>query len=315
MKIIKKIREQARRLNKTIVLPESDEPRIIEAAKFINKNRIAKAVLLGTKDIEPGKLDDFSSIFYELRKHKGISQEEAKEIIRKPLYYGAMLVRQGLADGLVAGASHTTPDVARAAIYCIGVDERFITASSSFIMMIPDCGYGENGVFIFADCGIVPEPSPENLANIAISSAELAQAVLGIVPKVAMLSYSTKGSASGRLVEKVKEATEIAKKSRPDLLIDGELQVDAAIVPEVAKIKGASDVLGGRANILIFPNLEAGNISYKIVQRLAKARAIGPLLMGLIKPCSDLSRGCDVDDIIDCVAVTAIRSAKAQDRL
>lgn len=310
MQIIKKIREKAKRLHKTIVLPEADELRTIQAAKIINKTGIAKVVLLRPQDIEPDKLEEFSAIYYELRKHKGISPEEARAAIKRPLYYAAMLTRQGEADGFVAGASHTTPDVARAAIYCLGVDSRFKTGSSAFIMAVPDCRYGEEGAFVFADCGIVPEPSAENLANIAISAAELAELVLEFTPRVAMLSYSTKGSAGGRLVDRVKEATELVKKIKPSLLIDGELQVDSAIVPEVARIKDPGSKLGGRANVLIFPNLEAGNISYKLVQRLANARAVGPLLLGLNKPCSDLSRGCEVDDIIDCVAVTAIRSAK-----
>lgn len=309
-KIVEDIRQKAKRLKKTIVLPEADEPRTIKAAKIINKEGIAKVVLLGPQDIEPAKLEQFSTVFYELRKHKGISLEEARETINRPLYYAAMLVRQGLADGFVAGASHTTPDVARAAIYCLGVDSRFITASSAFIMAVPDCGYGEEGTFVFADCGIVPEPSAENLANIAISAAELAEQVLEFTPRVAMLSYSTKGSAAGRFIDRVREAKDLVKKMQPSLLIDAELQVDSAIVPEVARIKDPDGKLGGRANVLIFPNLEAGNIAYKLVQRLAKARAIGPILLGLNKPCSDLSRGCEVDDIIDCVAVTAIRARK-----
>ena len=308
MKIIKKIRERAKNIPKTIILPEADELRTRQAAKIINKQGIAKAVLLGPQDIDPRKLDEFSAVYYELRKHKGISPQEAKDTIRDPLYYAAMLVRQGEADGFVAGASHTTPDVARAAIYCLGVDSRFITASSAFIMAVPKCKYGEEGTFVFADCGIVPEPSAENLANIAISAAELVRQVLEFTPRVAMLSYSTKGSAGGRLVDRVTEATELIKKSQPDLLVDGELQVDTAIVPEVAQIKYPGSKLAGRANVLIFPNLEAGNISYKLVQRLANARAVGPLLLGLNKPCSDLSRGCGVDDIVDCVAVTAIRA-------
>jgi phosphate acetyltransferase len=221
-----------------------------------------------------------------------------------------MLTRAGEADGFVAGASHTTPDVAKAAIYCLGVDERLGTISSSFIMILSDENFGEKGVFLFADCGIVPEPSAKQLAGIAISTAELGRTVLGLSPRVAMLSYSTKDSARGKLVDKVKEATRLVKDLAPDLIVDGELQVDSAIVPEVAQIKNPNGIIKGDANILIFPNLEAGNIGYKLVNRLARARALGPLLQGLNKPCSDLSRGCSVEEIIDCVAVTAIRAAK-----
>lgn len=194
------------------------------------------------------------------------------------------------------------------AIHCLGVEEEINIASSCFLMVVPDSPYGEAGAFIFADCGIVPDPNSRQLAYIAIANAQLARQVLNVTPKVALLSYSTKGSAKGRIIDKTLDALALAKKMRPDLLIDGELQVDAAIVPEIAEIKYPNSLLKGRANVLIFPNLEAGNIGYKLVERLAKARAIGPLIVGLNKPCSDLSRGCSVDDIVDCVAVTAIRA-------
>jgi phosphate acetyltransferase len=243
-----------------------------------------------------------------LREHKGITLTTAEEILKDPVYYAAMMVREGSADGFVAGASYTTPDVARAAIHCLGADSRIETVSSSFIIIVPDCAYAEGGIFVFADCGIVPEPTSKQLAQIALSSAELMEKVLRFEPRVAMLSFSTQGSASERCVEKVKEATKLVKELKPNLLVDGELQVDSAIVPEVAKIKTPDSILKGRANILIFPNLDAGNIAYKLVQRLAKAKAIGPLLQGLNKPCSDLSRGCDVEDIVDAVAVTVVRA-------
>ena len=291
-----------------IVLPEKDDARIQEAARIITKEKIARIILLGKEDLESKKIDAFAQIFFEARKHKGITILQAREALSHPLYYAAMMVRAGEADGFVAGAAHSTPDVAKAAIYCIGVDERIKTVSSCFIMVVADKSFGENGVFIFADCGIVPQPTSQQLAQIAISSAELAKNVFDILPRVAMLSYSTKGSAKGPLVDKVKEATQLAKQQRPDLLIDGELQVDAAIVAEVAKIKDAQGPLAGRANVLIFPDLEAGNIGYKLVQRLSKARAIGPLLQGLNKPCSDLSRGALVEDIVDTVAATALRA-------
>jgi len=291
-----------------IVLPEKDDARIQEAARIITKEKIARIILLGKEGLESKKIDAFAQIFFEARKHKGITILQAREALSHPLYYAAMMVRAGEADGFVAGAAHSTPDVAKAAIYCIGVDERIKTVSSCFIMVVADKSFGENGVFIFADCGIVPQPTSQQLAQIAISSAELAKNVFDILPRVAMLSYSTKGSAKGPLVDKVKEATQLAKQQRPDLLIDGELQVDAAIVAEVAKIKDAQGPLAGRANVLIFPDLEAGNIGYKLVQRLSKARAIGPLLQGLNKPCSDLSRGALVEDIVDTVATTALRA-------
>lgn len=305
--IIKEIRERARQRQKLVVLPEKDDSRIQAAAKIIQKEKIARVWLLGKEDLDSKKIDTFAHLFFEFRKHKGITLDEARKTVSIPLYYAAMLVRTAEADGFVAGAAHSTPDVAKAAIYCIGVDERIKTVSSCFIMLVPDKSFGENGLFVFADCGIVPQPTSQQLAQIAISSAELAKNVFEIQPRVAMLSYSTKGSAKGPLVDKVKEATQLVRQQRPDLLIDGELQADAAIVAEVAKIKDAQGRLAGRANVLIFPDLEAGNISYKLVQRLSKAMAIGPLLQGLNKPCSDLSRGALVEDIVDTVAVTALR--------
>ena len=320
--IIQDIRQRARQKQKLIILPEKDDPRILQAVKIIREEKIARIILLGREGLDSKKIDNFSKIFFELRKHKGITLEEAVAAVSLPLYYAAMLVRTGEADGFVAGAAHSTPDVARAAIYCLGVaqgrtpnhpiglgaEESINTVSSCFIMLVPDCQLGEEGLFVFADCGIVPEPTAEQLAQIAISTAELAKNVFGIQPRVAVLSYSTKGSARGKSVDKVKEAARLAGQLRPDLLIDGELQLDAAIVPEVARIKDPGGPLAGRANVLIFPNLEAGNIGYKLVQRLAKARAIGPLLQGLAKPCSDLSRGALVEDIVDTVAATALRA-------
>jgi len=219
-----------------------------------------------------------------------------------------MITREGKVDGLVAGASHTTPDMARACIRCLGVDERIMIVSSCFIMVVPHCPYGEEGTFAFADCGIIPEPNSRQLACIALSTAEVVTKVLDFTPRIALLSYSTRGSAKAKSAEKISEALGLLKEMAPGLQADGELQVDAAIVPEVARIKYPDSQLAGKANVLIFPNLEAGNISYKLVQRLANARAIGPLLLGLNKPASDLSRGCSVEDIIDCVAVTAIRA-------
>ncbi len=307
-KIIDKIRQKAKSNLRTIVLPEGSEPRIIAAAQEISQLGLAKIIMLKEGNLDPAKVKIYAREFYNLRKHKGISSEDAEKEILKPLYYGAMMVRLGEADGFVAGASISTPDVARAAIHCLGVDPEIATVSSCFIMVVPNCSYGEEGVFLFADCGIVPNPTARELANIAISTARLAGDVLEFVPHIAMLSYSTKGSAKGELVDKVTEATRLVKNQRPDLIIDGELQVDSAIVSEVARIKDPAGRFAGRANVLIFPNLDAGNISYKLVNRLAKAKAIGPLLQGLNSPCSDLSRGCNAEEIIDCIAVTAIRA-------
>jgi phosphate acetyltransferase len=220
-----------------------------------------------------------------------------------------MLVREKMADGYVAGAAHTTRDVARSALHCIGINPKVGTMSSSFVMIIDDESFGEGGVFIFADCAIVPDPSPRQLTNIAISASKLMKNIFSATPRVAMLSFSTKGSGSSPETENIIKVVEMVRKKEPDLLIDGELQADAALVPEVAEIKAPGSPIAGKANVLIFPNLEAGNIAYKLTQRLARARALGPLLHGVLAPCSDLSRGCGTDDIIDVVCVTSIRCA------
>lgn len=311
MDIVRKIREKAKREKKTIVLPEGHDNRILEAEKVIRKEGIAELIVLTKDKLDPAKIKAYSDTYFAARQNKGITQEEALQTVSNPVFYAAMMVKEGLADGFVAGAVSTTADVARAAFYCLGMDKRFSVMSSSFIMCIPNCNYGAEGVFLFADCGIIPDPSPRQLANIAVCTSELAKKILEVTPRVAMLSYSTKGSAEGRLIEKIKEATALAKEISPDLIIDGELQVDSAIVPEVAKIKDPNGIIVGDANVLIFPNLEAGNISYKLVQRLSKARAIGPILQGLNFPCSDLSRGCSAEDVVDCVAVTSIRAQKS----
>lgn len=308
MDTIKKIREKAKAKIKTIALPEYDDKRVIEAAKIIEAEGIAKVILFSPDKINPHERERYIAEFYEIRKSKGVELEAVKKLFEDPMYYAAMLTREGKIDGFIAGATHTTPDVCRAAIHCVGIDERLSIASSCFIMVVPNCAFGDEGTFIFADCGVVPEPNSRQLACIALAAAELGQQVLGFVPRIAMLSYSTKGSAKGRSIEKIQEAMKTLKEMAPELLCDGELQVDAAIVPEIAKIKYPDSPIGGRANVLIFPNLEAGNISYKIVERLARARAVGPLLMGLKRPCSDLSRGCSVEDVVDCAAVTAIRA-------
>ena len=308
MDTIAKIRQRSASIQKTIVLPEYTDARTLEASRIIEKERLAKVLLLSEDRVLKQDKERYIEEFYNLHKAKISNIDEVKKMFDDPLYYAAMMVREGKADGFVAGASHTTPDVGRAAIRCLGVDERMGLACSCLIMAVPDCEYGVGGTFIFADCGIIPEPNPRQLACIAVISAELAVKVLGIEPRVALLSYSTKGSAKGKTIDKIVEALSIAKEIAPNLLVDGELQVDAAIVPEVAKIKYPDSVICGQANVLIFPSLEAGNISYKLVQRLARARALGPLVLGLNKPCSDLSRGCSAEDIVDCMAVTSIRA-------
>lgn len=308
MEMIEKIRQRAKSKLKTIVLPEYEDQRVVAAAKVIEQEGIAKVVVLRPDMVVAKDQEAYAQEFYHLRQAKGMDLETARKTLTDPLFYAAMMTRAGKADGFVAGASHTTPDVARAAIYCLGVDVRLMIACSAFIMLVPDCGYGEKGLFVFSDCGIVPEPNARQLAHIALAASDLMRQVLGIEPKVALLSYSTKGSAKGKGVDKITKALGMVKKLAPDLLVDGELQVDAAIVPEVSRIKYPDSILGGKANVLIFPDLEAGNIGYKLVERLAKARAIGPLLLGLNKPCSDLSRGCSIDDVVDCVAVTSLRA-------
>lgn len=310
MDTIKKIRDKARVKQKTIALPEYNDKRVAEAAKIIEAESIAKVLLLTPDRINPHDRERYIEEFLQIRQSKGEDIDFIRKLFDDPLYYAAMLTREGKVDGFVAGASHTTVDVCRAAIHCVGIDDRLSIASSCFIMVVPNCSYGEDGTFIFADCGVVPEPNPRQLACIAVAAAELCEKVLNFIPRIAMLSYSTKGSAKGKSIDKIKEALILLKEMAPDLLVDGEFQVDTAIVPEVAKIKAPASPVGGRANVLIFPSLEAGNIACKIVERLARGRGVGPLLMGLKKPCSDLSRGCSANDVVDCVAVTAIRAAE-----
>jgi len=321
------IRQRAAKMNRTIVLPESEDPRTLKAIPAILNENIAKVILIGSESfkakiesdnlnnlqiIDPENYKDTEAIigeYFELRKLKGITPAEAGETIRKDyVTFAAMLVRRGLANGFVAGASHTTPDVIRAALRCVQIDKKIGVIAGAFIMEVPSSPYGENGVFLFADCGVNPEPNARQLAGIAVLSANLFKQLVGATPRVAFLSYSSKGSAEGPLVTKVKEAVDKAREMSPEILVDGEFQVDSAIVPEVAKIKCGASPVAGRANVLIFPDLNSGNIAYKLTQRLANARAVGPLLMGFAKPASDLSRGCNADDIVDAVAITAIRS-------
>ncbi len=334
MEFLEKIYERARKDKKKILLSEASDERILRAIEGILKSGICEPVLIGSPEeaarvakkegidlkgleiIDHKKskdLDRYTALYCEKRKHKKVTGEDALKIITKnPVFYASLMVSAGDADGSVAGASTTTRDVAKAAIYCIGPADNIKTISSVMLLILEDKSLGSNGAFIYADAGIVPDPTAEQLADIAISSAKMAKMLLDDDPKVAMLSYSTKGSGgSGKSVQKVQEATRLVTHREPNLLIDGEIQVDCAVVPEVAQRKDPASRIKGRANIFIFPNLDAGNISYKLTQRLAKARAIGPLLQGLQKPASDLSRGCNVQDIIDAVALTAVRAQGA----
>ena len=329
MEILDLIRQRARQKQRKIVLPETTDIRVLKAAKVVVEEKLAQLIILSNDTAELKEkaqeigldlsrlevvtplssehLDEFSRTFYELRKHKGVSEEEALEQVKNPVTFAAMMVRFSLADGFVAGAITTTADVAKAAMYCVGFGEKVRTISSCFLICVPDCEYGEKGTFIFADCGVVPNPSPMQLANISASAADLFRILVQKEPRVALLSFSTKGSASHEMVDKITRTREIINEKFPDLIADGEFQLDAAIVPEVAKIKAPESSVAGSANVLIFPDLNAGNICYKMAQRLAKAGVIGPILNGLKKPCSDLSRGCTIDEIVDAVCTTSIR--------
>lgn len=326
MSVVAQIKEKAKAKGRRVVLPEGTEPRVIKATQKIIEQGICKVTLLGDeKTIESlakehgtnlsgvevinpstGKMyADFVKELVAIRKGK-MSDDDAKKAMTTPLYYGAMLVRHDLADASVAGSVNTTGDVLRAAIHCVGLKPGITTVSSSFIMTLPKFRTVENKVFMFGDCAVVPNPTAEQLASIAVSTAETMRNLVGEEPRVAMLSFSTKGSAKHDDVDKVLAALAILKRDYPNLKVDGEFQLDAAIIPEVAKSKAPGSTIAGDANCLIFPDLDAGNIGYKLVQRLAGATATGPIIQGLDKPANDLSRGCSVDDIVDVSAIATL---------
>jgi phosphate acetyltransferase len=328
MELFERLTQRAKANRRRIVLPEGAETRNITAAdhiladdladiillgneaeikaqaKALNLEHIEKATILDPKDEK--NIDKYAPLFFELRKKKGISMEDARRFTSDELYFGCLMVKAGDADGMVSGAIHTTGDVLRAAFQVIKTEKGISTVSGAFIMLLPEGSpYGSNGLMVFADCAVVPDPDAQQLAEIAVCAAKTARDVAGIDPNVAILSFSTKGSAKHERVDKVIEATRIAHEMAPDLKLDGELQTDAAIVPVVASLKAPQSEIAGKANVLVFPSLEVGNIAYKLVQRIAGAEAVGPLLQGLAAPVSDLSRGCVANDIYKTIIMTA----------
>lgn len=327
MNFLEQIAQRARSDMKTIVLPESTDIRTIKAASIIQEKGIANIVLIGnesdikklageldiskSKIVDPLKSDkyeEYVNTFYEMRKEKGVTREKAAETMKNPLYFGVMMVKKGEADGMVAGAINSTANTLRPSLQILKTAPGTKLVSAFFVMVVPDCEYGENGVFIYSDSGLVENPNAEELSEIAIESAKSFKVLVQAEPKVAMLSYSTYGSAKSELTEKVIKATQIAKEKAPYLALDGELQADAALVPSVGKSKAPGSKIAGEANVLIFPDLNCGNIAYKLTQRLAKAEAYGPITQGIARPVNDLSRGCSAEDIVGVVAITAVQA-------
>ena len=326
MNFIEKIKLKAKQNKKIIILPETMDSRILAAAKIILKENIANIILIGNEkeiiskesylknaiiiDPKTNKLtEEYINKLVELRKHKGMTKDLATKVLSEDyMYYACMLVLDGKADGIVSGACHSSSNTLRPALELIKTEPNIKLVSSFFIMDIPNCNYGNNGLFVFADCGLNQNPDEEELAYIAYNSAKTYQDLIGCIPYVAMLSHSTKGSASHPDIDKVVTATKIANKNYREYKIDGEFQLDTAIIPEIAKIKGVTSEVAGRANVLIFPNLDSGNIGYKLVERFAHAKAYGPLTQGMAKPVNDLSRGCSIDDIVGVIAITAVQA-------
>jgi len=328
MGFIDVIKEKAKANLQTIVLPETKDIRTYQAAATVLKEGTAKIVLIGSQEeieIHSGEIDvtgatiidpaknektaEYIERLVELRKNKGLTEEQAKDLLlNNYLYYGVMMVKMGDADGMVAGASHSTADVLRPSLQILKTKPGAKLVSSFFVMVVPDCDLGENGTFVFTDCGLEQNPDAEKLANIAVSAAESFESLVGSQARVAMLSHSSKGSAKHPDVDKVVEATRIAKELAPGVSIDGELQLDAAIVPAIGSSKAPDSKVAGKANVLVFPDLDSGNIGYKLVERLAKAEAYGPMTQGIAAPVNDLSRGCSADDIAGVVAITAVQA-------
>ena len=331
MAFIEEIKNRAKNDIKTIILPESEDKRVLEAASKVINQGFAKVILLGDKNrilensnkydinldgvdiINPltsEKKEEYKQKLYELRKNKGMTLEQAEELLKEPIYFGMMMLKDenSKVDGLVSGAAHSTANTLRPALQILKTKPGTKLVSAFFVMCVPNCEYGENGTFIFGDSGLNQNPTADELSEIAISSSRSFEQLVQKEAKVAMLSYSTKGSAKSELTEKVIEATKLVKEKESNLMVDGELQLDAAIVPEIAASKAPDSPLKGEANVLIFPDLDAGNIGYKLVQRLAKAEAYGPLCQGIAKPVNDLSRGCSADDIVGVVAITAVQA-------
>ena len=329
MSLINHVKTKARSDIKRIVLPEGDEPRTVKAARILKDESLCEPVLLGNREaiekvasengvdltgietIDPvgaDKLQAYADLFYDLRKAKGVTPEQALETVKDVMYYGIMMVKTGDADGLVSGAVHSTGDMLRPALQIIKTAPGIKCVSSSFLMDSPDKSFGQDGLLVYADCVVMPCPTAEELAHIAISAANTAKKLCGIEePKVAMLSFSTKGSAKHELVSKVQQAVDIAHELAPDLCLDGEMQFDAALIPEIGESKAPGSKVAGHANVFVFPDLQAGNIGYKITQRLGKCEAVA-VLQGLDKPCNDLSRGCSVEDIVTTVTLTAVQA-------
>lgn len=331
MNFIENIKNRAKQDLKTIVLPEATDLRVLKATEIVLSECFAHIVLVGKKDeilnlaksnnldISKAEIEDpetsektqkYAESLYELRKNKGMELEEAQKLILDPVYYGTMMVKLDEADGLVSGAIHSTADTLRPALQILKTAPGTKLVSAFFLMEVPDCKYGEDGMFVFADCGLNQHPDSEQLAEIAYSSAKSLESLTSAQARVAMLSYSTYGSAKAEEIDKVVNATKIAKENHPELIIDGELQLDSAIIPEVSELKAPESPLKGRANVLVFPDLNAGNIGYKLVQRLAKANAYGPICQGIAKPVNDLSRGCSAKDVAGVVAITAVQAQK-----
>lgn len=327
MALIDKIKEKARAVKKHIVLPEGEEIRNIQAAAIVAADGLAKVTLLGDPEVTrklagdicldgidivnpatSDKCSAYAELLYDLRKAKGMTAEKAAELVRDPMYYGVMMVKMGDADGLVSGAIHSTGDMLRPALQIIKTKPGIRSVSSCFLMETKATELGENGVFIFSDCAVIPNPTSDELASIAVAAAESARSLCGMEPRVAMLSFSTKGSAKHELADKVIEATGKVKELAPEIMVDGELQADAAIVPSVGSLKSPGSAVAGKANTLVFPDLQSANIGYKLVQWLGGAEAYGPILQGIAKPCNDLSRGCSVEDIVATVAITSTQA-------